>query len=164
MKGQTQSLFSSRTTWSNLGWLFDLLQFFFIVVVVRNRDIWGNSTRLCQKLLSFTTRYMFILKRSLKITVNPHTAFFMRLLGTMLNIRGYSSSSRVFIPKGVVKRISSVPSFGERKKDPFSAVFFTAIMHPKSITWKLPSGSQPGQSPAIPGCRPHMRPCDPEGH
>lgn len=39
-----------------------------------------------------------------------------------------------FIPQNVVKRLSSNPSFGEEKKDLFSVVFFTAIMHPKGVT------------------------------
>lgn len=42
LKGQTRLLSSSTTTWTNTSWLFNLLKFFSVIVVVRNKDIWGN--------------------------------------------------------------------------------------------------------------------------
>lgn len=158
LKEQSQSLFSSKTTWINPGWLCKLFRFLAsVVVILRSKDILENLNRDASEILAFLLRHcIFILRRFVKATMDIHIACFMRLQWKVLYRTGHSPSSilvpilRVFHSWGVKKRLLLNPSLG-KGRNIISLLYCSITMNSQCVIWKCFSGQQPGQ-PCYPGC------------
>lgn len=81
LKGQTPLLSRSRTTWTNPSWLFNLLKFFFVIVVVRKEDIWRNLNKALPEIAVIYKTLCIYFKETCKSHSDSLHSFLSEIIG-----------------------------------------------------------------------------------